>query len=287
MRELMAVMGLLSLVACGGSGPTGPSSDPTGPVGIHISDNWDGQSASNGSVTINGTQYRTGGDGRVTIPARVGTALEVDAPGYLHRRTVYRRSLPGFPSGELTLLNTSVTPFGYVQAVVYSGASTTRLRRPNFGTYTVGVDAAIQSDGQAMDTVSHALGELSDATGGNIRFVLSGTSDGNYRISIDPSHVLADRLGSTASSLDPANPNILTGGTISLRDLSVAKTNIVLHEMGHGIGLNHSNDSGDIMFPNPRSTTFSEKERRIISYLVHRLPGTEQEDDDTNVRLGL
>ena len=80
---------------------------------------------------------------------------------------------------------------------------------------------------------------------------------------------------------------VATNGTIqygrmqlALRDPAgkrldrAAMLTVALHEVGHLLGLGHSAREGDIMFPSPRSSTLSERDRRTAEFIYGLPPGS-------------
>lgn len=47
-----------------------------------------------------------------------------------------------------------------------------------------------------------------------------------------------------------------------------------MHEVGHVLGLAHSGDAADLMFPAPRAATFSERDRRTVELIYGLPPGS-------------
>jgi predicted Zn-dependent protease len=52
-----------------------------------------------------------------------------------------------------------------------------------------------------------------------------------------------------------------------------ALQSVAVHEAGHALGLPHSSDTNDVMFPATRTGTLTERDRRTIEVLYRLPPG--------------
>jgi predicted Zn-dependent protease len=88
-----------------------------------------------------------------------------------------------------------------------------------------------------------------------------------------------DRAGQTDLTWDQAGRIRKASITLALRTNTGvtlpdgALRTVALHETGHALGLPHSADSNDVMFPSAKTKSLSERDRRSAQVLYQLPPG--------------
>jgi hypothetical protein len=116
-------------------------------------------------------------------------------------------------------------------------------------------------------------------TGVGIRFqVVSDSADADVMIRwID--HFDFDRAGHTDLTWDQSGRVRRASISLALRTHTgtvlpdPALLSVAVHEAGHALGLPHSSDTNDVMYPATRTGTLTERDRRTIEVLYRLPPG--------------
>jgi hypothetical protein len=99
-------------------------------------------------------------------------------------------------------------------------------------------------------------------------------------------HFNFDRAGQTDLTWDQLGRVRRAAISLALRTHTgsalpdAALMSVAVHEAGHAIGLPHSADTGDVMFPATRTSALTERDRRTVEVL-YRLPPGPVKDDST------
>jgi len=148
-------------------------------------------------------------------------------------------------------------------------------------------------EGGPSDYRSRMAGFVQDAlsrwenTGIGMRFTpISDSTDADIVVRwID--HFDFDRAGQTDLTWDRAGRIHRAAISLALRTNAgfplpdAALLSVAVHETGHALGVPHSPDSNDVMFPATRTGTLSERDRRTAEVLYQLPPGSLRDLDAT------
>ena len=299
--RLIPALGLMTCVACGGggegptatSGPPPPVSTPTPsgwPVGTTVQlVNGETGEAVQGTLIVAGVSIPAGSP--LTSAATEGATVDVVVPGFLARQTLVRK-------GETSLVlwpDSAGLPGDYTRSLVYATVDSTGaptlspLRRLPTRVRTVAIvlSAALQGDPDAIAVHRAAIDGINAATAPlGLTYQLGGTADFSVPSTLDPSAsgCVDNRLTRAYASLWLTNANEISRAEITYCGGAIADTlGTISHELGHTLGLRHSYDRNDMMYPysvSLASTTPTMREARTFALMRARRPGTEWPDND-------
>ena len=219
--------------------------------------------------------------------------VEVTAPGFLVRSTLLRSgetTITLWPVSSVTGLDeefsstlayspSTCPAVNTGQSAMRKVASSSPVVQVSFGPSLHDADAEA-AHRIAIERLNDALGsvpryEFTSAPGGAVSFVAE----------IDPNAATCTagpeplRAAAVVNFADNGN---VSGGRLVYCTVGAARSvNLVLHELGHTAGLNHSASSSDVMYCTAgRPDAFSARERLVMSLARQRRSGNRWPDND-------
>jgi hypothetical protein len=302
---------VLLLILAGGCGGSEPS--PASPSGrlsfaqgatVTLRSGETGQPVPGVSVSLAGetqagaftASYTTDAEGRFALDRTVfqspAPLIDVNAPGFLARSTSLREGdttvtlWPAVAGNGLdeTFSSTTVYSAATCPAVNTGQAA---LRRPGASTGVVQVSfGPTLQDAVAEAAHRQAVARLNDASGGTPRyeFVSAPGTGASFVAEIDPNAATctAGPEPLRAATFITSSNGYVTGGRLVYCTVGAARSaNLVLHELGHTLGLYHSSSTSDVMYCSTgRPDTFSSRERLVMSLVRQRRAGNRWPDND-------
>lgn len=239
--------------------------------------------------------YTANGAGQLVLDRDVllspSPFLQVTAAGFLTRSTILRSDEPNLslwptssPTGLDEAFSSTITYSPSTCPAENTGSSVLWRLPSGIDTVDVVLGPSIQDPAVAA-AHQDAIARLNAATGGVPRYHLTTAVSGELSFVADIAASDARCTGSeqigAVASLEGVNGRI-TGGRITYCTVAAARSvGIVLHELGHTVGLYHSPGTADVMYcSSARAVQFSSRERLVMKLMRQRRAGNRWPDDD-------
>lgn len=264
------------------SGADFPSGSP-----VSVVSGESGAGVAGARITIGGMEKTTSASGTVTLDRdfNAGALVDITAPGFLTRQTRLREGVePRFtlmPTGGAS----GITEDFIFDVMYHDSTGDTRhmmrIRPDTAMVYFVPTDQ-IRNDPRAIATVRDAVSELNEIVQGESTFFVENQAPAgsvSFDLIIDPNELPDGVIGQARRDFSGWN---IVGGTVIFDSLETARSSATHHELGHMVGLGHSDSRADVMFPFQRRTveTFAPRERLGVRLINQRPPFNQQPDND-------
>ena len=285
MNRVIGIVGLAVLAAaCGGGGGGGHSTAaptrvatpapvsgwPAGTVVQLV--NAETGAAVQGQLNVGGVMVDSGAP--LASAVAPGVTLDVIAAGFLPRLTTVKTGVPKiglWPDDERITAN-------YSHALVYGWGEGDRERA-----------LSSAAEGPLRGDLGRLLGDRGAAeiinaatTRYGVTFFAGGTGDMTVPVRLDPTAETCQGEGVLAFARIWTTNQEISRGEIIVCAPRNAISPILAHEMGHVLGLAHSEDQRDMMGPyqGPSRGEFTDREITVIGLMMQRRGGNTWPDND-------
>lgn len=300
---LLATLAILS-TGCGGGSPSPASPSPVTaqptpaptphPVLTILGGDTD-RPVAGARVVVAGVASTTDASGRVSLNgAPAGATIDIIAEGYLDRQTQVRvgsENLARFtlwPRRPLSRFDESYTQqLVYTSSTIGSEGTTNPLRRLSKGTTQIRVVLPPELSADATSAFFHqfAADNMNTAVQGVFRYTVGSTSVSgslNVPVSVNPG------APNCTDGRYAAYASVATTSTAEISSISITYCSlrwardgrVILHEMGHTLGLRHSLVGSDVMFSGSNNDVFSDRELLVMKLMYQRPSGNAFPDND-------
>jgi|JI6StandDraft_1071083.scaffolds.fasta_scaffold48327_1 hypothetical protein len=301
MRKICGILLVLTIAGCGGgSTPAAPTSaqtvvpTPTPVPVLTVTGGDTGKPIAGAQVVVAGVPLTTDANGQVR-PTSVpnGATIDIIAPGYLDRQTLLRTGADAlsrfslWPRQPLPQFNED-----YTKALIYTSSSfgnegaSDPLRRLASRTSQIRVvlPPEIASDSTAVFFHQFAADNMNTAVAGLFRYTVGAEAlSGALSVPVSINPAGASCTGTTAAYASVGSNGLgeITSIAITYCAARWARDGrVILHEMGHTLGLRHSTLRSDVMYPVVSIDVFTERELLLMKLMYQRPPGNAFPDND-------
>ncbi len=310
LKRFVAAASIFAL-GCGVSGPT--PTDPSVPsvssgTVVSLRSSETDQPVAGAVISLSGQSqagvfssvYTSNAAGQFALDRTVllssSPLLEVTAPGFVVRSTILRSDETTMslwpassPTGLDEAFSSTIAYSASACPTVNTGQSALRRVGSSVSVVQVSFGPSIQ-DPAAEAAHQQAIVRLNATLAGTPRYEFTGAPTGgvvSFVAEIDPNHSTCT-AGSeplrAATELIFANGNISGGRLVYCTIAAARSAGLVLHELGHTVGLYHSSSTTDVMYCSTgRPGEFSARERLVMKLIRQRRSGNRWPDNDRQV----